>query len=373
MLLNTLRRNCRIAALAAPLLLAFQPVRGLADEGGNAGFVYVMTNQASGNSILVFRRAADGAVSQVQQVSTLGLGSGGGHDPLGSQGALTLSEDGRLLFAVNAGSHDVSLLAVKEDGLQFLSKASSGGLRPVSVAVHRDVAYVVNAGGIPNVTALHISAAGQLATIGTRALPGGPNAGPGDVGVTPDGEVVVVTEKNTNKIDLFPADDDGSIGVGSTVPSSGATPFAVTFGRGHSLIVSEAANSTISSYAILNDDNGPTLQMITASLPDGGAAACWIISKRGGRLAFAVNSGSNTLSSIAVSAHGALQLEASDAGSTPSGTGPIDEALTRDGLFLYTIGTGNGTLTGFRVDGPALTPVASVAGLPASIQGVAAR
>jgi len=56
-----------------------------------------------------------------------------------------------------------------------------------------------------------------------------------------------------------------------------------------------------------------------------------------------------------------------------SGTVPIDMALTRSGTFLYVIGTGNGTLNGFRVQDGQLSPVASVTGLPLSIQGVAAR
>ena len=375
--LNAIRRTLEVALVSASLLSLTQPFSLLADDDGSfgsAGFVYVMTNQASGNTVLVYHRNADGSVSKVQEVSTGGHGSGGGGDPLGSQGALTLSDDGRLLLAVDAGSNEVSSLAVTEDGLQFVSKAPSGGMKPVSVALRGDTAYVLNAGGTPNVTAFRLGLSGQLTAIpsSSRPLPGGANSAPAQVDITPDGEVLVVTEKNTNRIDLFPI-DDGSMGAPSSVPSDGAVPFGFAFGHDRTLIVSEAAASTISSYHIQSVENSPTLQTITKSLADGGAAACWILTDRGGRLAFAANSGTNTISSFTVSPNGDLQLLAPVAGRTASGTVPIDMALTRTGAFLYVIGTGNGTLTGFRVQNGQLSPVALVSGLPLSIQGVAAR
>jgi len=372
---NILRRSFEIAAVAAPLLLLFQPLRVLADDDGAraAGVVYVMSN-ATANTVLVFQRNANGSVAKVQEVSTQGQGAGTGSDSLGSQGALTLSGDGRLLLAVNAGSGEISSLSVtRSGGLKFVGKAASGGTMPVSVALRGDTAYVLNAAGTPNVTAFRVDPRGNLTAIAgsTLALPGGANAAPAQVGITPDGEVLVVTEKNTNMIDLFPIDDHGNMGSPSSVPSDGATPFGFTFGRGRTLVVSEAANSTFSSYEIHNENNNPTLVTITNSLPDGGSAACWIV--RDGALLFTTNSASNTISTLTVSGHGGLQLSAATAATTPSGTTPIDMALTGNGRFLYTTGTGNGSLTGFRVQDGKLSPVASVMGLPLSIQGIVAR
>jgi len=289
MSLITIRRTLGIALASAPLLFLIQPFRVLADDDGSdsARFVYVMTNQASDNTVLVFHRNRDGSVNKVQEVSTDGQGSGGGGDPLGSQGALTLSDDGRLLLAVDAGSNEVSSLAVTDSGLQFVSKAPSGGTKPVSAALRGDIAYVLNAGGTPNVTALRLDLSGQLTMIvgSTRLLPGGVNAGPAQVGITRDGEVLVVTEKNTNMIDLFPIDDDGNVAPASSVPSDGATPFGFTFGHNRTLIVSEAAASGVSSYHLQHAQNRPILETITRSLADGGAAACWIVTDRGGRFA----------------------------------------------------------------------------------------
>src|SRR5215472_1957686 len=120
--------------VAIALLLLIQPTPAVAGE--NDGAVYVLGNQDSGNTVIVFRRAENGALTRVQEASTGGLGSGGTPDPLASQGALTLNESGHLLFAVNAGSNDLSALLVTEDGLRLADRKPSGGERPVSVTVH---------------------------------------------------------------------------------------------------------------------------------------------------------------------------------------------------------------------------------------------
>jgi 6-phosphogluconolactonase (cycloisomerase 2 family) len=185
--------------------------------------------------------------------------------------------------------------------------------------------------------------------------------------------VLVVTEKNTNQIDLFPIDDSGLLSSPSTSASDGATPFGFAFGQDHTLLVSEATASTFSSYHVQGMANSLTLQTITASLPDGGAAACWIVTDHSGMLAFVANSGSNTISSLTVSPTGDMQLLDPVAANTGSGSVPVDMALTMNGSFLYVIASGHGAVEGFFIQNGELTPVAAVAGLPLSAQGIAAR
>ena len=72
------------------------------------GAVFVMTNAASDNQIVSYVRHGDGSLQCAANFSTGGNGSGGTIDPLHSQGSLTLSDDHRHLFAVNAGSGTVS-------------------------------------------------------------------------------------------------------------------------------------------------------------------------------------------------------------------------------------------------------------------------
>ena len=89
--------------------------RGVTFAGnGKPGTVYFQTNQASGNEIAVFARSAGGTLTLSDTVPTGGLGTGSG---LGSQGSVILSNDGRLLFAVNAGGDEISVFHVDPSGL----------------------------------------------------------------------------------------------------------------------------------------------------------------------------------------------------------------------------------------------------------------
>lgn len=112
----------------------------------SAGAVFVLSNQSSGNAVLAYSRDADGHLTYQATYPTGGKGVGTGADPLGSQGSLVLSSG--FLFAVNAGSNEVSMFKVEGTKLTLLDKEPSGGQMPVSVAVKGFVAYVLNAGGL---------------------------------------------------------------------------------------------------------------------------------------------------------------------------------------------------------------------------------
>lgn len=86
---------------------------------GNPGAVYTMTNAAAGNEIVIYNRANDGQLMLAGRVETGGMGSGGDPplepvDALGAQNPLILSKNKRFLFAVNAGSDEISVLRVNE-------------------------------------------------------------------------------------------------------------------------------------------------------------------------------------------------------------------------------------------------------------------
>src|SRR2546421_1188467 len=90
----------------------------------SGGFVYVMTNQTTANSIIQYRRASDGSLTRLHEAATGGFGGTGNGvgalDPLGSQDSLVLTEAGSLLLAVNAGSNQLSSLAAGDAGLTSL-------------------------------------------------------------------------------------------------------------------------------------------------------------------------------------------------------------------------------------------------------------
>jgi 6-phosphogluconolactonase len=103
--------------------------------------VYVQTNEADGNQVIVFRREADGSLSEIGAYPTGGRGDGKPH--LTSQGSVVLTGDGSQLLVTNAGSGDVSLFAIGDDGLSLLETVATGPA-PKSVAEHDGVVYVLN-------------------------------------------------------------------------------------------------------------------------------------------------------------------------------------------------------------------------------------
>src|SRR6266702_148088 len=153
--------NTRLAvlALATAALAACEPNPSVSDPGA----VYTLTNQVGGNAVAVFARGADGRLTAAGTVSTGGTGTGAS---LGSQSAVTLSDDGRSLFAVNAGSNDVSVFSVSPGGgLALASRTASGGTLPISLTVHGNVLYVLNAGGTGNISGFAVGTSGTLTAI----------------------------------------------------------------------------------------------------------------------------------------------------------------------------------------------------------------
>lgn len=345
------------------------------------GAVFAATNQPTGNAIAVFRRAADGTLSPAGMFPTGGLGAGGPSDPLRSQGSLILAGRGsgneQLLFVVNAGSNEISVLAVERDRLALISKVPSGGVRPTSLTIHRDLLYVLHAGS-GTINGFTVSKQGELAAVpgSTRPITGGPTADPAQIEFTPDGRFLVVTDKMPNVIDTYRVRSDGTTDGPRANPSHGMTPFGFAFDKRGHLVVSDAFGGApnlgaMSSYTISNDG---AVEVISGSVPDFQTAPCWVVISNDGRHAYTSNTGSSSISSYRIGSDGTLTLESSVAASTDAGSAPIDMAFSRGSRYLYVLNDVTGTINGFRVerDG-SLTQVATVGGLPPNAQGVAAN
>jgi 6-phosphogluconolactonase (cycloisomerase 2 family) len=362
------RRAALVVALA--LALAALGARAADAMAHSSGAVYTLTNSPAGNAVKVFSRSGDGSLSPGGEFPTGGTGTGSG---LGNQGAVVL--DGRRLFAVNPGSDSISAFAVEKGALELVDTVASGGDQPISLTVDDGLLYVLNAGGAGNISGFTVSHAGELTPVAGSTRPlSGSGTGPAQVSFDPEGELLVVTEKNTNLIDTYEVGDDGRASGPSPHPSSGATPFGFAFDRRDHLIVSEAFGgaadaSAVSSY---EEDDGD-LEPITKSAPTTETAACWIVVTKNGRFTYTTNTGSGSISGYAVSHDGELSLLDADGRTGVTGPGPIDMALSRSSRFLYSLNSGDGTISGFRVEADGgLTPIGGAAGLPAGTNGLAA-
>ena len=349
----------------------------------NAGAVYVLTNQVN-NAIAVFRRAADGTLIAAGQFSTGGAGDPVAIppdppvDPLASQGALVFGSGNQYLFAVNAGSNQISVLRVNRTWLDLVGVFNSGGVRPISLTVHEDLLYVLNEGGTPNITGFSIGDDGTLTPLGgsTQPLIGGTGADPAQVNFNGDGTLLVVTEKLGNRLDTYVVDENGVASAPIENSSSGMTPFGFSFNNNDFLIVSEAFGgapnaSAVSSYS--SDETG-VLSVISGSVPNSQTASCWVVIPNDGKLAIVSNTGSGTISTYDIDDNGTLTLADAVAADLGLESAPRDMALSVNSKFLYVQTEGGVSVAIFQIDDAGgLSLIGTIGGLPFGAQGIAAK
>jgi 6-phosphogluconolactonase (cycloisomerase 2 family) len=347
------------------------------------GHVYVNDNTAPVNTIAGFDRHADGSLTPMPGSPFVIGGSGTGH-PDASQGSIQLSDDGRYLLAVDAGSDRVSVLRIRPDGtLQPASGSpvASGGVDPVSIAVHQGLVYVANAGpgssaGDTNYTGFTLNAGGQLRPIpdSTYVLPNGSK--PGQVLFNGDGTKLAGTRIASSQIDSFTVGSDGLLTPAPGSPYD-AQAFSPPQGYGQlgsefsptnpsELFVSDAHTAAggaafpglVSSFADAADG---TLTPVGAPVANDGGASCWIEISHDGNVLFVVNTASASISSYSIGEGGALTfLQSTGAGQI--GAGAEDARLSPDGSTLWVVESGTDAVTGFTVHGGTLTPLSAAPG-----------
>jgi len=338
------------------------------------GAVYVLSNAANGNRVLVYSRSFDGTLSQSNSVATGGNGTGSG---LGSQGAVLFYTSGATdyVIAVNAGSNDVSVFRSEGTVLTWIDKVSSQGTLPISVTAHDDLLYVLNAGGSGNISGFRISSDGHLAYLAnsSKALSSN-DAGPAEIQFSNDGKQLVVTEKNTNTITTYSVNENGLAASGITHASIGTTPFGFAFDNHDHLLVTDAFGGAAGQSAVTSYD----LSAGNFSLVDGPAAthqtsACWLAVTDNGKYCYATNTSSGTISGYRIE-QGKLSLLNDNGITATTGTTPGDVALSVNSKFLYNVNSTSHTITSFRVneDG-SLNAIGTVNNLPSGTAGIAAQ
>jgi 6-phosphogluconolactonase (cycloisomerase 2 family) len=352
-----------------------------------------MTNNRQANEIVVFERDGQGRLQQGNRVATGGRGSGGGIDPLSSQDSLLLDQDGRWLYAVNAGSTQISRFSIDGNSLELVALVSSRGATPISLTQRGKLLYVLNAGSRPNIHGFRLKDDGSVVKLNrskrflaSDIAPSGLAESPVQVSFTPDGAWLVLTDRETDEIQIFSVDEKGRPSDNATRwPSVGGGPFGFDFDPRGYLLVSELFGrnppgvgraGAVSSYRISEDG---ALEVLSPSVDNFQAATCWLVSD-GRRNAFTTNTASGTLSRYKVRRNGRVRRRGTGGVEYrfPANPGalPIDLAVTPNGKFLYTLNTGRGTVGMFRVRRSGrLVSLGEAGALPirAGLQGIAAR
>jgi 6-phosphogluconolactonase (cycloisomerase 2 family) len=360
-----MRASARALALAALLTLG---ISGIASAHATrvVGHLYVNDNTAPANTIAAFERHADGSLTPLPG-SPFATGGAGEGSPVGSQGALQVTDSGRYLLAVDAGSNQVSVMKIRRDGSLVAvpgGTVSSGGLEPISVAVHGHLVYVANAGaGGSNYTGFILGDGGHLFPLAGSTVTLPDAAQPGDVLFDPTGHKLVGTRVGTSEIDSFAVDRTGLLHAapGSPFPAQGPGPFGSEFRPTNpgQLFVSNAHGGadagTVSAFHVGRD--GSLFSIGASPFPDHQTAPCWIEISHDGQVLFTVNTASSSISSYAIGHGGALHL----LGATPlrgASLGPFDARLSPDGSTLWVVDS-TGAVSGLRVYGGRLRELPS--------------
>jgi 6-phosphogluconolactonase (cycloisomerase 2 family) len=314
--------------------------------------VFVQTDDPAGNSVVAYDRAKDGTLTEADTYPTGGLGgvlTGSVVDHLASQDSLTYDAKHALLFAVNAGSNTVSVFSVHDDQLTLREIVPSFGAFPVSIAVHDDLVYVLNALDGGSVQGYRIRSHDLDPIDGSsRALGLDPSATPqfvntpGQVAFSPDGSQLIITTKaNGSAIDVFRVQRDGTLSDAPVVNAEpGTVPFAVTFDRDGHLVVTEAGTNALATFDLHGDGTITLLQAV----PTGQAATCWVVGSDG--QFYVSNAGSASLSRFDSGHHGTLTF----LDNTTTDAGTVDAAVSANGRYLYVQAGASGIVDEFRIN-----------------------
>jgi 6-phosphogluconolactonase len=349
--------------------------------------IYMLSNDATQNEIIVFTRAVDGSLTPFGSFPTGGAGTGAG---LGDQGALAFDATNNLFFAVNAGDNSISMLKLETDGtIQLLSKIASGGTAPNSITFNGNLVYVLNAGSAtvaPNISGFTVDPAGLVALTGSTALLSGPaTVGGAEILFVAGGAALVVTERLANNIDVFaltggvptsatPTTVFAEPGPSGAVP--GSEPFGFSLTAGGQIVVSEAWSGTtgLSSSSTFSVTAAGALTEISKGVMNGQAGACWTAVV--GTYAYETDTASGNISQYSIAADGTLTVVGTGNAGTAggAGAGSTDLTASADGKYLYAH-NGKGAVSSFSIsatDGT-LTKLSDFLGISDHVVGLVAR
>ena len=313
--------------------------------------IYSMTNAADNNEVIALKLDSYCNTVHVMSYQTGGKGTGSpNEDPLSSQGAVILSPDKHFLFAVNAGNNSISSFRITSSGALVLADVKpSGGFQPISLTACYGLLYVANAGNgstiASNIMGFYVDANGILTEIaGSSKQLSSPHAKPACIVTNYNCKIIAVTEQNTNLLNIFTIQTDGSLNNPIVSNSSGTGPFGSVFLTNEIILVAEAGTNAISSYRV--NPNG-TLSVISSSVLNYQKATCWIALSENG-FAYTSNAGSNTITAYEVDCEGYMSVS-NIKYSTNNGMGsPIDSSVCANNL--YVLNGNQGSISIFHID-----------------------
>lgn len=371
-----LRKWARIVAVIAVVFGGVAPL-GAADENGgqksegkqvkqsaSSGYLYTINNDLKMNGVAVYRQGDGGALTEVSGSPFPAGGKGLTGGDVEEQGAIRVH--GEFVLAVNPGSDSVAVLRKGKGGMLMPVPGSpfySGGSTPLSVAAHGDLVYVANQAApfakpkstVPNITGFRMSKDGTLKEIEKSQITFKEGYGPTQVEFSADGKVLVATSgfqgEKSSRIHAYKVIKDGMLkeGPGSSAEpknASGTIGFSLD-PRGNRAYVSAFRGSAVIVFDV--DSKTAGLKQLGEPYGDKETAACWTAIAPDGKTLYVANFVSNSISVFDIHPDGKLSLLGTTkrrAGNSPD---TKDLEVSRDGRFLYAIGTGQREIAIFRI------------------------
>jgi len=344
--------------------------------GTPVGAAFFLSNDPTGNAVIVSTIAEDGTLSFASAVPTGGLGAHGVSDPNGpdalfSQGSVKVL--GSMLFAVNAGSNTVSMFNIDMTNPDILTMAGAPigteGEFPVSIAVSEvtNNVCVLNGGANNGVACFSASADTGMAPLANsqRNLkvnqttpPSGPAGSMSHVIFSEDGTQLFAAVKGVPPVPGFLATfdvaQDGSLSsdfVPSTPASGGLVPFGMTAIPGTKAVLSTDAAIGYTIFDFSSGDNATN----TVFPIEGQGATCWVVhSAKTGNFYL-----TDLDTSIVTEVNVDQNLNSTIVAQYPqgNGTGSVDDdiASINGNDFLYVLLSNATTITVTSLDAPGKT------------------
>jgi 6-phosphogluconolactonase (cycloisomerase 2 family) len=371
------------------------------------GHLYMQTNETR-NSVVHYRRSANGTITEVERIPTGGAGSGvfrpiyeaNGPNAFEGAGSVILTSDRRFLFTTNGGDNSVSSFSVGKDGrLTLLDvkptgnavKGKSGTAKSLAYCPSKRTLYVLHSFGPDHVRLMSVTGEGKLTARPERYSVNTQNKidrvstmavlSPDEKfllvdinfderpSVNPDGtpKFVLANERDPDGLVVFPVGGDGTLGAPSFHDAGGAAPFYIAFlhGRPNTFINGIAAGNGVVMNNIDADGRISIGQLVPLDTSAGKPSElCWLAISPDDRSVFATNFGYSDISSYHVDGDEVSIAKDPASPKVPGdgtfraingsvSSGPSDNWITPDGKYLYQIYGNASKLVGYvtRSDG----------------------
>ncbi len=330
--------------------------------------LFTLSNQIADNRLLIFKRNLDGTMEYDSSISLHGIGIG---TTLGSANPLMASQDGNWLFAVNAGSNSITSIDIRGNIPQAISTISSNGVKPVSIAVYQNWLFVLNQGNNGNISGFTYDNNGVLSPLpNATAELGIAPVNPAQISFNANGNALIVTEKDSSKIDLIHLNTNGSISNIQKFATASPKPYGFARSDDDYIFCSEALQNNFSVYKI--DNNSIDLASSPISTVQNGA--CWVGLLPNQHYAYMLHAGTNCVTGYDVSNRSNPQLLNSDGLTATTGLHPIEITFSQNSQHMFVLNTGSHSIHSFAInDNGSLTFVQEKTGLPSGAVGLALR